>query len=179
MIHQHLQELIIQHALNNDGVLNQTDHIYLSSNKSIYISDGTSTTFATATSNFMRLIHSGIQGFIDYTGNFNIRNRSATTTFKIDGVSHQGTFNYNLNTTGITNNTNAITNNSPFYQNSTSSFSALITSNGITNTGNIKNSNHLLMKADGTQSIYFTTDGNTVAANCIGSFIWFRRTNVF
>ena len=136
--------------LNNDGVLNQTDHIYLSSNKSIYISDGTSTTFATATSNFMRLIHSGIQGFIDYTGNFNIRNRSATTTFKIDGVSHEATFNYNLNC------------------------------NGIINTGNIKNSNHLLMKADGAQSIYFTTDGNTVSSNnCIGRFIWFIWSNVF
>ena len=57
-----------------------------------------------------------------------------------------------------------ITNNSTLSQVGTSTFTGLITA-----TGGIKNSSHLLMKADGAQSIYFTTDGNALgASNCVG-----------
>ena len=65
---------------------------------------------------------------------------------------------------GITNSNAAITNNSTLSQIGSSTFTGLITA-----TNGIKNASSLLMKADGTQSIYFTTDGNVVgASNCIG-----------
>ena len=121
-------------SINNSGALTQSalakfsNDIRVNSGQSVYVTDA-------SLSNFSRIHHSGAGGYIDYTGGLNLRNSttssaSPTDTFNING-SNQGTFNYNLNTTGITNNTNAITNNGVLTQNSTANISSGLNVSGL------------------------------------------------
>ena len=76
------------------------------------------------------------QAYIDSTGGLYFRNSttsvgSPTDTFNINSSTNQGTFHYNLNTTGITNNTNAITNNGILTQNSTANINAALNVTGL------------------------------------------------
>jgi len=166
----------------NNGLLQCDNNIYVLSGKSLYITDA-------YLSKYLGNYHDGTNAYIDYTGNLILRNSGTTTSLSINSSNNQATFNYNLNTNGITNGTNPITNNSTLSQVGAASFNALSatsinnsgsygaisctsisnsgdsTLNTITTTGNIKNAKHLLMKADANQSIYFTTDGNTVGSN--------------
>ena len=82
-------------------------------------------------SNYIRIHHSGAGSVIDYTDGLNFRNSGTTSSLFINSSTNQATFNYNLNTTGITNNTNSITNNGVLYQNNSSTFSNYISTPGI------------------------------------------------
>jgi len=79
-----------------NGILQTNNHIYVATNKSIYITDSTFT-------NYLRLINSGVSSYFDYTGGLNFRNSGSTTSFSLNNSNNQATFYYNLNTTGITN----------------------------------------------------------------------------
>ena len=77
-----------------------------------------------------------MDSYIDYTGGLNLRNATTssgnpTITFNINKTTNQGTFNYNLNTTGITNSTNALTNNGVLTQNSTANINSDINVSGL------------------------------------------------
>ena len=92
------------------------NNIYVLSGKSLYITDA-------YLSKYLRNYHDGTNAYIDYTGNLVFRNSGSTTSLSINGTNNQISFNYNLNTTGITNSTNAITNNSTLSQVGLASFS--------------------------------------------------------
>ena len=141
-----------------NGTSQFNNNIYIASNKNIYITDGT---------NFLRLVHSGTQGFFDYTGNMIFRLNSATTTFKIDGITNQGTFYYNLNTTGITNSTNAIINNSTLNQVGSASFNAL-SATSINNSGSYNAINCTSINNSGSyNAINCTSINNSGSYNAI------------
>jgi hypothetical protein len=125
-------------SINNSGTLTQggistfSNIIKVNSGQSVYITDSGLT-------NFLRMHHSGAASYIDFTGVLNFRNSTSssanpTDTFNINNSTNQGTFNYNLNTNGITNSTNAITNNAALYQNSNATFSNVIVAPGIKST---------------------------------------------
>ena len=121
-------QTVINGTLNQVGLAKFSNDIRVNTGQSVYVTDA-------SLSNFLRMHHSGAGGYIDYTGGLNLRNSTTSAaspkdTFNING-SNQGTFNYNLNTTGITNNTNAITNNAALYQNSNAIFSNVIVAPGI------------------------------------------------
>ena len=82
-------------------------------------------------SNYIRIHHSGGGSFIDYTDGLNFRNSGLTSSLVISCSTNQATFQYNLNTTGITNSTNSFTNNGVLYQNNSSTFSNYISAPGI------------------------------------------------
>ena len=77
--------------------------------------------------------HSGVGAYIDYTGGLNLRNGTGTIdTFNFNNSTNQGTFNYNLNTNGITNSsTNAINNSGTLTQTGAATFSTNITAPSI------------------------------------------------
>jgi len=136
-----------------NGLSQANDIVKILSGKSIYITDA-------ALTNYISMYHAGIglAPYIDYTGGINFRNSGSTTSLIISSKNIQVTFNYILNTTGISNNTNPIINNSTFTQNSV-----------LNAIAGVKNSSHIWMLADGAESIYFTTDGNPVSTNnCVG-----------
>jgi hypothetical protein len=122
-------------SINNSGTLTQSavanfsNDIKVNSGQSVYITNSGLT-------NFLRMHHSGAAAYIDFIGVLNFRNSTTnpnnpTDTFNINNTTNQGTFSYNLNTTGIINNTNAITNNAALYQNSNATFSNVIVAPGI------------------------------------------------
>jgi hypothetical protein len=106
-------------GITNTGAINSSGNIYLPISKSLYIGE----------SNYIRIHHTGAGSIIDYTDGLNFRNSGTTSSLVISSSNNQATFNYNLNTTGITNSTNAITNNSTLSQVGAATFTGLIQAN--------------------------------------------------
>jgi len=98
-----------------NGFTQANNNIYVLSGKSLYITDS-------ILSKYLRNYHDGTNAYIDYTGDLNLRNSGTTTSLTISGTNNQGTFNYVLNTKGITNGTTTLTNNSTLTQNGLSYF---------------------------------------------------------
>jgi hypothetical protein len=113
-------------TITSTGLIQANYDIRVLSGNSLYVTNAGLT-------NYLRIHHTGTGGMsiVDYTGGLFFRNTGTTETFKISDTNNQGTFNYNLNTTGITNGTNAIINNGILTQNSTANINSDLNVSGI------------------------------------------------
>jgi len=121
-------------TLSQVGLASFSNDIKVNTGNSVYITNSAGTYF-------LRMHHSGVGGgaYIDCTGGLNLRNSttssaSPTDTFNINSLSNEGTFNYNLNTKGITNSSTAgITNNGILTQNLTCNINSVLNVSGNSN----------------------------------------------